>query len=331
MKIVQVVAGKGEGGLERHVLTLSGELAKRHEVLLIAHPSFNAPAGVHIAPLDLERSRWNPRLLWDVLRTVRRFMPDIVHVHANKAAAIVSHLCPFIPCRTVATLHNRKSSTRMFGSFDAVIAVSHGAAQSLRRRDVHIIHNGVASQEIAPETVADLKKQLKLQPDKPVFAAIGRFVKAKGFDLLLTAWREIPASLLLVGDGPERSTLEKLANGLPVQFLGWRKDVPSIIRAVDGVIISSRREGFPLLASEVLRAHQLLISTRVQGIEDILPSALLVPPDDPLALHNAITTALNDLQATRERCAPAWRYADAELTIERMTARVEQVYATLGK
>lgn len=325
MRIVQVVAGQGDGGLERHVVTLANELAARHEVTLVAHPSFagRISTAVKFAPLDLERSRLNPVGLWQLCQLLRKAKPDIIHAHANKAAAMVSRLRRFVPGRLVATIHNLKSETRMYRHFDRVIAVSRGLAAQLNRADVEVIYNGVP---VPADAVTNVRENLT----GPVVAGIGRLVPAKGFDLLLQAWVGLPGTLLIVGDGPERAALENLARtlglGERVRFLGHRQDVPAIIRAVDFVVISSRREGFPLLLSEILLARQLVIATAVPGVAEVLPPALLTPLEDVAQLHQKLRAALADTAAFREQCAPVWEFAAVQLTVESMVRRTETVY-----
>jgi glycosyltransferase involved in cell wall biosynthesis len=78
-------------------------------------------------------------------------------------------------------------------------------------------------------------------PNETVAVAIGRLDYQKGIDWLLESWRSVeraipPARLLLVGDGPQRRQLERLANRLQldrVTFAGYRTDVPAVLAASD--------------------------------------------------------------------------------------------------
>jgi len=329
MKIALILGGQGDGGLERHVLTLANQLASRHSVTLFAHRSFaeRLTTAVHFEPVDMERSRLNPVTLWQLTRRLRALRPDIIHAHANKAAAMIRLISRFVPGRRVATIHNLKQQTGMFRRFDHVIAVSRGIAAQLNRLTVDVIYNGVPLPTVDAAAVASFRASWG---PGPVVAAIGRLVPAKGFDLLLQAWAGLPATLLIVGDGPERGVLEELVQkqGLSqrVHFLGQRTDVPVIIRAVDCVVIASRREGFPLLLCEVLLARQLVIATAVPGVAEVLPPSLLVPVNDVSALQSKLRETLAEPAAAQTWCEPAWQFAREELTLDQMVRRTEEVY-----
>ncbi len=314
MTIALVVAGRGDGGLERHVISLANALAARHDVTLVGHPSFTGPRA---APLDLTRSRFDPVILWQLARTLRALRPDIIHAHANKAAAMISAIRSFLPGRRVATIHGLKRDTRMYRSFDAVIAVSQGIAERVVHPNLHVIYNGIAPLPPGPP--------LDLDAPGPVTVAVGRLAPVKGFDVLLRAWSGLPGTLLIVGDGPERRTLEALAPP-NVRLLGQRDDVAAILRRADVVVIPSRREGFPLILAEALHCRRVVVATEVPGVREILPASRLVPVENPLALRAKLRATIENLPAAAAECAAAWEFAAAELTLAQMVAKTEAVY-----
>ena len=213
MKICQVMASRGGGGLERHFIDLCNQLALRHKVIAIAHPEFRAKlaAGVELDAGDMSGWRYSPAALFKLYRILRRQRPDLIHAQANKAAAMVGWLRPYIPSKYVATVHNLKRDTRMFRPFDRVIAVSRPAAAQLDRPGVEVIYNGIDPPVLSAAVGhAYFAAALGMSLARPVVVSVGRLVPAKGFDLLLRAWTAVPASLVIVGDGPERSRLETM-------------------------------------------------------------------------------------------------------------------------
>ena len=129
MRICQVTASWGDGGLEKHILELIlGLRADGHEVSVIGHPDWAAklPPDVRLFPADFEQARFSVPLLRSLLRVFRAQRFDVVHAQANKAASLVKMLRLFMPGETarVATLHNEKKRLSMFRGFDRVIAVS---------------------------------------------------------------------------------------------------------------------------------------------------------------------------------------------------------------
>jgi glycosyltransferase involved in cell wall biosynthesis len=131
-------------------------------------------------------------------------------------------------------------------------------------------------------------------------------VPKKGFDLLLKALPEVLrqnacTQLLLIGDGPERSALEKLAKSLhldnSVQFLGERTHEAAmrIMSEASLVAIPSREEPFGLVALEAMFLGKPVVATEVGGLPEVLngADALLVSPDDAGALANSIIAMIN--------------------------------------
>jgi glycosyltransferase involved in cell wall biosynthesis len=333
MKICLVLAGNEEGGLEKHFADLCSHLAQRHEVLAIAHPMYKSwlPESVQFEAVDLSRSRRNPIALWQVLRVIRRWKPDLIHAHANKAAAMVGTLRPFFSAQCVATVHNLKKNVRMYDNFDRVIAVSRSVAEQLGNCKTAVIHNGIAP-SVLPENTRreDLCREFGLAAERPVLISVGRLVPAKGFDILLPAMEGIDANLLVVGDGPERATLEDLASRLglseKVFFAGHRKDVPRLLASADMAVIASRNEGFPYVLVEALHVRQMILSTVVPGAVDVLPREMLVPIENISALREGILRALANMAEMRSLFEPVWTMAEVDLTVNGMVAKIEALY-----
>jgi glycosyltransferase involved in cell wall biosynthesis len=284
MKVAQLLLSHGNGGLEKHVRELAVELFKAgNEVAVIGHPQFLAdlPDGISRYPVATGLSRLNPFLHLAILRALRQFQPLLVHAQANKAASVLSHLQRFLPAATVGTLHNIKRDTRAFHRLNHVITVSQQLAVPFASGSHSVIYNGIANAVVPP---CDLYRQFQLPADKPVFIAAGRLVSAKGFDMLLDAVDGLPLSLLLVGDGPAHdrlsSRISQMASTTEVRLLGHRTDLATLMAAADGVLISSRREGFSYVFSEALMLGCRILSTDVPVANEVLPAELLVAVDD---------------------------------------------------
>lgn len=177
------------------------------------------------------------------------------------------------------------------------------------------------------------------EKDGPVrITAAGRLVPDKGFDSLITAFAEIAGEfsdvrLDLAGDGPERSRLQALAGSLGVgdrvRFRGWLS--PESMQGFFGgglvsVLPSPLNEGFPLVLLEAGLAGCALVGTDVGGIRDIVHpdrTGILVPPNDPGALADALRTLLRDPDRARRLGAEARTEARAYLA--RWEDAVQQV------
>ena len=138
---------------------------------------------------------------------------------------------------------------------------------------------------------------------------------------------------MVVGDGPERGRLERLAEelGVPTLFLGQRPndEVPDLVAAMDVLVLSSRFEGMPLAVLEWMAAGKAIAASRVGGIPSMVEheqEALLVPPRDYGALAQAIGRLLDD-PAERERLGnAARRRQQAEFRFEHTLGLLEALY-----
>ena len=111
--------------------------------------------------------------------------------------------------------------------------------------------------------------------------AVGRLDKIKGFDLLIHAASELKFDfeLKIYGQGGERQNLQNLIDSLKLQdrvrLCGFCDDVAAALSASHLHVISSRKEGFPVILIEGIFYSPVLISTRVGGISEILSEEFL--------------------------------------------------------
>jgi glycosyltransferase involved in cell wall biosynthesis len=339
LKIAHLLAtpdGK-PGGLERHTLDLCAELAKRHEVHLLADPDFapHCSPSVHFHPIHFSRSRWNPLLYIEISKTLRNIQPQLIHAQAGKSATLVARLRRFFPSTAcIATQHGVQKRITPYLAMDRVITVSATLAARYPKDKVRIVHNGLA---LPPKLSLHERQALRrtLDPDdgRPLLIAVGRLDPIKGFDILLQAIAHLDCTLLLVGDGPAKEALQTLASELRISgrviFAGWRNDVPQLLQAADLCVISSRSEGFPLVMIEALHAGTPLVSTDVSGVRELLPKELLVPSNDADALALLLRQSLADLVLTRTKLDSAFTLASETLTLEGMSNCTEDVYREL--
>ena len=322
MKVTLVMAGDEEGGLEKHVVELANSLMKHHQVTVIAHEKYRSRLKTEFIAIDLSKSRRNIIILYQIYKALKGLQSDIVHVHGNKAAAMVGSVLKFLSTKSVATLHSRKKNTKMFKGFDAVIAVSPNAAETLEHPNKYIILNGIEP----PELNSDINK---ITP--PVVLAVGRLVPVKGFDLLIQAWQDIPnAQLWIVGEGFEKQKLATLINELALQksvkLLGFRNDITDLMQQASLYVMSSHYEGCPYTMIEALLCKIPMISTAVGAMTQILPKQYLCAENDANALHHLIVHALENLKQVEQDFIPVFADAEKNLVLDGMVKNIEMVY-----
>lgn len=131
---------------------------------------------------------------------------------------------------------------------------------------------------------------------------VGLLVARKGIGDLLAALARpgtMPADahLTIVGDGPERAAIEALAAGFAgrVQLLGFRRDVPALMRAADAVVVPSRMEQQPLVVIEAMAAGKPIVATDTGDVAAMLGDrGLLADPGDVGSLAAALRRLFAD-------------------------------------
>lgn len=172
---------------------------------------------------------------------------------------------------------------------------------------IHTIHCGVESNEF----LFDPKKERR---GPVVIGILCRLVEKKGVDVLIRACRlladnGLPVTLSIAGDGPLRENLEKLAAALKISgqinFTGNlpHDRVANWLKAIDLFVLPCRRDAFgdqdgiPIVLMEAMAAGVNVVSTTISGIPELIEnenSGLLVSPDDPKKLANAIKRIVAD-------------------------------------
>lgn len=171
---------------------------------------------------------------------------------------------------------------------------------------VRSIPNGVDTRRFAPADPTGrrrLRRALGLPP-VPVVVYTGRLAPEKGVDVLLDAWAEarrrgVLGTLCLVGEGPERGALERRArdHGIlgAVRLAGPAADVAPWLAAADAFVLPSRTEGLSVALLEAMATGLAVVATDVGGTREAAGgAAVLVPPEDPRALAEALGALLAD-------------------------------------
>lgn len=153
--------------------------------------------------------------------------------------------------------------------------------------------------------------ELTLSKEQRIVLFVGRIDTYKGIDTLFNALRSVVEKenlvLLYVGheDLTVQGTNEMLRSikqatadtGLSnrVRFIGRREDIPRLMAASDILVHPARTEGFGLVLAEAMAAGLQVVASNIEGIPEVLrkTDSLMVPPDDPIALCEAVLKTLN--------------------------------------
>ncbi len=203
----------------------------------------------------------------------------------------------------------------------ALFAVS----EALRRRfatvaavpdaRVELLRNGVDLARFRPGDRAAARARLRLPAQGSLVLGVGRLVAAKGFALAVRALAHLPGdvSLVLVGDGPQRAELSRLAPAGRLHLLGARArdDVALALQACDVFTLPSEREGWPNVVTEALASGLPVVATAVGGVPEIVADAVAgeLVAAEPRVLADGLRRQLARGDQRPKVAAYAQRYA----------------------
>jgi glycosyltransferase involved in cell wall biosynthesis len=352
VRVVHVHRMRGIGGSERHLLALLPALGERGvDPVFVGlddpawdpepfYRELGVPAVRLRAPRDVD-----PRLLLSLRRAFRRLRPDVVHTHlvhadvygtAAARGAIVSTKHNDDPFRLGPFRYVERALARRASR---VIAIT----EALARFNVERVGLPPGKVEVIPYGLDDVpawgeNPGVPLPGGARVLLAICRLTAQKGVDVAVRALAEVrrehgDAVLVVLGEGSERGSLERLAADLGVGeavFLPGRAgDVSEWLRRSEVLVHPVRWEGFGLAVLEAMLAERPVVASAVSSVPEIVvdgETGLLVPPDDPSALAAAVSRLLVDADLARSYGAAGRERARREFSVDRMAERTLAVY-----
>jgi len=183
------------------------------------------------------------------------------------------------------------------------------------------------------------RSKLKLPMRQNILLSAGRIVFWKGFETLIGIMHDINAKLLIAGDGPERSRLEKLVHGRGLQrnviFLGKvaHDKLTLYFRAADAFVLNTGYEGFPHVILEAMALDCPVITTRIGGVTELVrhhKNGLLVSYEDAKSWQKAIQELLGN-QKLQNSLARAGQKTVRALTWNKLLRQTLAVFNKLFK
>jgi glycosyltransferase involved in cell wall biosynthesis len=317
------------GGAETQVVNMAAGLSRRGwdvEIVTMLPlcpplPDFRG-AQVRVTSLEMQRGVRGLAGFRRFLSEVRDRRPDVVHSHMTHASLLTRMARPFCPMPVlICTLHGhmmysvkaggaamRELAHRLTdGLAEITTAVSEAAGEryarvkAVSRKRLMVIPNGIPEEPYTPCQAVRLRERRNLNlRDEFAWLAVGRLEKVKDYATMLRAFSvaleaDVTQVLLIAGAGSQRPHLDALAEELGitphVRFLGIRTDIPQLMQAADGLVLSSVFEGMPLVMLEAGVSGLPMVATRVGGNAEVLPHEqrmLLVPPRRPRELGLAM-------------------------------------------
>jgi len=347
------------GGIETHLRNLCGELAKSFRVdALVANDgrdtSDEIDGEVYVRRAGTLGVVASAPLSPGLFSGIRHADADILHLHLPNPAATLAVLASGYRGAVITTYHSdvvrQKVLAACFEPFlnailrrsAAIICTSQRYLESSPalarfREKCVVIPYGIPVESVTdaePEEVGAVRSRY----GSNLILTVGRLVYYKGFEYLIDAMRHVNGRLLIIGDGPLRTALEKqirdLALGDRVELLGEIQNarLAPFYRAADIFAFPSiaRSEAFGIVQIEAMACGLPIVNTDLDSgvpyVSRHCETGFTVPPRDPPALADALNTLLGERVLRAQMAAAARRRVHEEFTVERMTERTLNLY-----
>jgi glycosyltransferase involved in cell wall biosynthesis len=303
-----------------------------------------------------------PQLGLAAFRRVRRHLaevrPALVHTHLGYADLLGGPAARSLRIPSVTTIHShappattrervRAHMTTVARRTSAarVIAVSESARTAYLGsgvrdpRRVVVLRNGIGGR-VAPGSGATVREELGLAVDDLVVAMVSSLRPEKAHDIAIAAARRLlprfpSLRLLVVGDGPLRSEIERAAAALGdrVVLAGHRPDVMAVLDAADALLHPSRHDALPTAILEAMACSVPVVATDVGGIGELVvdsvTGSLVEGPPVAGDLAAALAPLLAD-RALRRRMGTASRERfETEFSVDRWARQMRELYLSV--
>lgn len=364
IKVLHAVEDLKIGGMERViagiVTGLNSTIFSSH-VLCISNGGTVAEEltaqGIPVSILGLNNYHY-PDQLWSLRHWLKKGDFHLLHTHGYFAGAFgrVAGLMAGVPCM----IHHVHSTYHGYGHrhllmeriislrTDKIICISQAVQQwvvaneNIPENKTVLIYNGVSSHygdRPKPDERVIIRKELGIPTEGVVFLVVASLVKNKGHDVLFRAFAAVhdvhkDATILVVGDGPERGYLERCSAALnlgnKIIFTGLQSEVISFLMAADVVVLPSiEREGLGIALIEAMAVGLPVIGSDLGGIREVIENGLnglLVPPGDQNALAQAIIWMIEHPEERRAMGLKGKEKWAKEFTTAGMIEKLSRLY-----
>jgi glycosyltransferase involved in cell wall biosynthesis len=357
LKTLFVVGGLPFGGIENLLFDVSLELFKRGVDFKVVNLSGTGvklkdfkDAGIPVVNLTSSLKNIKTYRLdtwYKLLKLLRAENPNIVHTmhfSADYFARLAACFCKKV--KVITHIHTVKKEkrlerrainkllswrTNLFLSVSKSVFNMVEKEHNLFKRPHYVFYNCINPNRLVP------KETLPILQGKINFVCLGRLVKLKRFDVAIKAFKRVvsrfpSAQLVIVGEGGERGRLESLVERLSLRgkvlFLGYRKDVASILAQSYALLVPSEYEGLSIAHLEAAYFGLPAIVTPAVPSREILGSASFVVPPEPSAFAREMVKLIENLELYRRLSEEAKRVA-SRYVVERYVSAMLELYDAL--
>lgn len=356
--ILHTESSKGWGGQENRILKESIGLKKLGARVIIACPpdsklsKIGTENGIDIRTIKMESS-FSLFSISSLLKIIKKEKVNIICTHSGKDSmigAIAGRLSTRQPI-IVRTRHLALPITsRITYSIlpHRVVTVSEYVRKYLVEEKgiaadkVISIPTGVYLEVFNSDVVkAVSREELGISSDAVIVGTIAILRRKKGHHTLLDAiplvLKEIPnAFFIFAGDGPQKENIERKIRELGIErnvkLLGLRQDIPEILKTIDIFALPTLQEALGTSFLEAMAMKKPVVGTRVGGVPEVVKdgvTGILVPPEEPLKLADAIITLLKDRDLMKKMGNEGRRDVEEKYSVDVMVKSLFDFYNSL--
>ena len=341
MRIVLSNSSLRWGGVHKVTEVLASGLQSRgHDVVIFGRPGGMLQERMQgVAPFEpvLKGMDFHPLAIWGAAVALRKFRADIVLTLMKKDLMLTAFAAAALRIPVVVRHANQQPIGRgLFwkGLYRNLADLHITNAEATKRtllesadwlsgEEITVIYNGIDAGAYASAPQLDLG----LPMNAVVAGYAGSFESRKGVRELARAWHEVSraiptAHLVLAGKGKLESEMRAIFGSAPrVHWLGYRKDIASVLRSIDLMVLPSHVEGAPNIVLEAMSAGTPIVATAVSGTPELVRDGIearLVPPRDPAVLAAAIIEVLSNAGLRGRMSAAARARVDSAFGLRAM-------------
>lgn len=355
MKVCNVIDHLRAGGGQRALLNVAKHLRARTQLSVRAFKGGPLLTQARDAAGDVWVSRGMlPARLLRLILKVRRDGPDIVHTHLDVSTLVGPMVRRAARSVWVAHIQNVPAGLVWFPRAqlfalrraEAIVTCGEYVAREFRpllgraAQRLFVLPNSVPVSELSAVAADDVCTLVGADQGAPVVLFVGRLDEQKGVDVLLRAWEHIErlfseSFLAIVGEGPLHGSLSRMCVELGlerVRFLGFRSDVPALMKTAATLVLPSRWEGLPLVVLEAMAVGCPVVATRVGGCVEALGdgAGMLVRPENADQLAEALEQMLRDRRTREDIAANALKRVHAKYDSRVVAEETLRLYESVG-
>jgi L-malate glycosyltransferase len=361
--VCQLVHGLPIGGAEILISRIVQRLSPRYEFVVACLDEVGelgemlAAEGIRVVHLG-RRPGFDWRCVQNLSRHCREASVQLIHAHQCTpfayalATRIIGRRPPILLTEHGRFYPDHPSLKRkcfhclLTGANDRFVAVGRSVRQALVDNEglpsarLEVVYNGVnmESSPSDPCSRASVRAEFGVSDRECLVLQVARLDAIKDHRTALRALAlatqcEPHMRLFIVGDGPERATIQQeiVNHSLSdrVAMLGPRRDVPRLLAAADVFLLTSVSEGIPVTILEAMAAGVPVVATNVGGVPELLNdgvTGLLAPAGDAASLADALLRLAGDPVLRGQFAERARRHAESEFSESRMIQRYDSIF-----